>query len=102
VNIFQFLLEPAIDKFVDFTTQWLVRLEKPSTTAHEMWTFFATLFPRSTFNLSIALAWEEMESPGFVLMEIERYNSILHNLRGYDTINRSPANIDDAWMQHSN
>jgi hypothetical protein len=102
VNIFQFLLEPAVDKIVDFTTQSPIGSGKPPTTAHEMWTFFGTVFLRSTHNVTTALAWEEMESPGFVLMDVERHNSILHNLRGFDAMNRSPAKIDDAWMQRSN
>jgi hypothetical protein len=52
-----------------------------------MWTFFGTVFLRSTCNITTALAWEEMESPGFVLMDVERCDSILNNLRGFDTIN---------------
>jgi hypothetical protein len=104
VNIFQFLLEPAIDKIVDFTTQSLIASGKIATTKHELWTFFATTFLRSAFNLSTALAWKEMESgsAGFVLMDMKRHNSILHNLRGYDMIGRSPDNADAAWMGRSN
>jgi hypothetical protein len=46
VNTFQFLLEPAIDKIVDFTTQSLVGSGKSVTTKHELWTFLATTFLR--------------------------------------------------------
>jgi hypothetical protein len=104
VNIFQFLLEPAIDRIVDFTTQSLFSSGKSVTIKHELWTFFATTFLRSTFNLSQVLAWKEMESvsAGFILMEMTCYNSILHNLWGYNTIGRSPENTDDVWMQRSN
>jgi hypothetical protein len=104
VNIFHFLLELAIDKIVDFTTQSLIASGKTATTKHELWTFFATIFLRSAFNLSTAVAWKQMESgsAGFVLMDMKRYNSILHNLRGYDMIGRSPENADAAWMQRSN
>ena len=104
VNIFQFLLEPAIDKIVDFTTQSLIASGKTATNKHELWTFFGTTFLRSAFNISTTLAWKEMEngSAGFVLMDIRRYHSILNNLSGYDMIGRSPENANAQWMQQSN
>jgi hypothetical protein len=58
VNIFQFLLELAIDKIVDFTTQSLIASGKTATTKHKLWTFLATTFLRSAFNLSTALCWD--------------------------------------------
>ena len=100
VNIFCYLLHPAIDLLTDCTNQQLVKNGKRGIGSQEIWEFIGTLMFRSGFCTSPEHAWDRMErlSEDFILMKLTRFNEILSCLRGFDVGDRSPSNSNDEWF----
>ena len=105
-NLFRYLVKPALNTILDYTQQSLVANGVPVTSELELLSVVATVFLRSSFNLSLDEAWKIMQyeanAEGFTLIERARYTVILDNIRGFDVVGRSPLKDDDAWMQQSN
>ena len=61
---------------------------------------------QSSYALSTDLAFQQMEDlvihSGFNVMTKNRYNEILHSLRGFQVKNRSAQDEEEKWIQHGN
>ena len=102
-NSFRYLLTPAIEELAGFTSQELHRRGKPHVSTAEMWAFIGTLLIRGIYKTGAEHAWMLMTqgTTGFVLMELDRFRSIMACLRGYDVARRSPGDADDTWLRQS-
>ena len=100
VNIFCYLLHPAIDLLTDCTNQQLVKNGKRGIDSQELWEFIGTIIFRSGFCTSPERTWKRMEklSVGFIVMKLNRFNEIMSSLRGFDVGDRSPSSSNDEWF----
>ena len=106
-NVFQFLLEPGLALVVDYTTQSLVSSNQAGTHAHELYSLLATLYLRSSMNMSTDTCWGILETlaatKGFDLMDLSRYKVLIQNLKGFPMDKRqaraNEADTHSSWMR---
>ena len=80
----RFLIQPAIPKLVDYTTQQLIQSGHSGTLEIEIYEFIAMKHLCSTFHVSNNVAWSQMKliavANGFSLLDQNRYGAIISSL----------------------
>ena len=89
-SVFRFLIQPAIPKLVNYTTQQLIQSGHSGTLEIEIYEFVVMKHLCSTFCVSNNVAWSQIKliavANGFTLMNQNRYGAILSSLQGFDQI----------------
>lgn len=103
VNVFRYLLHPAIDTILDHIRQELVNKGLVSISTAEMWNFIGTMMFRTTFNVGTGPAWEIMAKAAddFELMDSKQFHYLLRCLRGYNVRGRSQKLSDSVSLRQS-
>ena len=102
-SVFRFLIQRAIPKLVDYTTQQLIQSGHSGTLEIEIYEFIATKHLCSTFCVSNNMAWSQMKpfvaANGFMLMDQNRYGAILSSLRGFNQHQCVAIEQEETWME---
>ena len=111
-SVFGFLIQCAIPKLVDYTTQQLIQSGHSGTLEIGIYEFIATKHLCSTFCVSNNMAWSQMKpfvawsqmkpfvaANGFMLMDQNRYGAILSSLRGFNQHQCVAIEQEETWME---
>ena len=106
VNIFQFLIEPATPRLLDYTQQSMHISGLMQTNVGELQQVIATMFLRSTHNVSTDAFWDRTKplfiSEGLFLMNKLRFLKVVNNIRGFEISGRETMEGSTEWLQQSN